>query len=194
MTSEPGFRVGWRGYHRLQVGTYRSPVETELVSAAAPRTRVRARAQSTEQLRAAQAELGRFRGRLTDGPTALSERLREILRLAGRRPTRPGPTRRPKPTAPLPPRSDAEMILQRPATRPPASSTAPARTAETAGRHGKAQAAARRQLDHRRAEAVRLRDTARTDYASSPPDAQQARDRADTEAAPRRSDADRARP
>ena len=33
MSAEPGFRVGWRGYDRVQVDTYRSRVETELASA-----------------------------------------------------------------------------------------------------------------------------------------------------------------
>ena len=186
MRSEPGFRVGWRGYHRLQVDTYRSRVETELVSARSAQERaVHAHAQSTEQLRAAQAELGRLRGQLTNSPTALSERLREILHLAGQEAEQ---TRADAQTEADQLRSragsDAEMILQQ--ARDTAAGILNGARAEQQKLQAdieQAQAAARQQLDTARAEAIRLRDTARTELHQLSADAQQARDRADTEAA-----------
>jgi cell division septum initiation protein DivIVA len=80
---DPGFRVGWRGYDRLEVDNYRSRVEAELASTRIAHERAaQAHAQITERLRAAQTDLGRVRGQLTNSPTALSDRLREILHLA----------------------------------------------------------------------------------------------------------------
>jgi chromosome segregation ATPase len=77
------FQIGWRGYDRRQVDTYRSRLEAELASAREAHERlVRAHAQATERLRAAQADIVRLRAQLTDSPSALSERLREILHLA----------------------------------------------------------------------------------------------------------------
>src|SRR5205823_646031 len=77
VSSDPGFRVGWRGYDRIQVDNYRSRVETELASARSAHERaVRAHAQTTERLRAAQTDVGRLRGQLTNSPTGLSDRLR----------------------------------------------------------------------------------------------------------------------
>lgn len=79
----PEFQVAWRGYDRGQVDTYRGRLETELTSARDAHERlVRAHAQATERLRAAQADIVRLRAQLTDSPSALSERLREILHLA----------------------------------------------------------------------------------------------------------------
>lgn len=79
----PTFRVGWRGYDQGQVDTYRSRVEADLNSIRQAHERaVRAHAQIAEQLRAAQAELTRVRAQRIGSPSALSERLREILDLA----------------------------------------------------------------------------------------------------------------
>ena len=194
MRPEPGFRVSWRGYDRSQVDTYRSRVETELSSARSAQERaVHAHAQITERLRAAQSDLGRLRGQLTDSSTTLSERLREILHLAGQEAEQ---TRADA-------QADADQIRSRAGTDAEtivhqARDTAAgilngARTqqqklqAETAD----AQAAAGQQLDDAHAEAAQVRDTARTELHQLAAEAEQARDRADAEAAARRSDADR---
>ncbi len=193
MSSDPGFRVGWRGYDRRQVDSYRSRVETELASARGAQERaVHAQAQTTERLRAAQSDLGRLRGQLTNSPAALSERLREILHLAAQEAEQ---TRADAQTEADQIRSragtDAETIVQQ-ARDTAAGILDGARTeqqklqAETAD----AQAAARQQLDDARADAIRLRDTSRTELDQLAAEAQQARDRADTEAAARRTDAD----
>ena len=194
MSSEPGFRVGWRGYDRRQVDTYRSRVETELASARSAQERaVHAHAQTTERLRAAQSDLGRLRGQLTDSPTALSERLREILHLAAQEAEQ---TRADAQTEADQIRSragtDAETIVHR-ARDTAAGILDGARTEQQKLQANieEAQAAARQQLDDAHAEAIRLRDTARTELHQLAAEAQQARDRADTEAAARRSDADR---
>ena len=194
MSSEPGFRVGWRGYDRLQVDTYRSRVESELVSARSAQDRaVHAHAQTTERLRAAQSDLGRLRGQLTNSPTALSDRLREILQLAGQEAEQ---TRADAQTEADQLRSragtDAETILQQ--ARDTAAGILNGARAEQQKLQADivdAQAAARQQLDTARAEAIRLRDTACTELHQLSADAQQVRERADTEAAARRGDADR---
>jgi cell division septum initiation protein DivIVA len=78
-----GFGVSWRGYDRLEVDNYRSRVESELASTRTAYERAaQAHAQTTERLRAVQNDLGRVRSQLTNSPTALSDRLREILHLA----------------------------------------------------------------------------------------------------------------
>ena len=83
MRSDPGFRVGWRGYDRGDVDNYRSRVEADLAAArSAQENAAQAHAQIAERLHAAQADLGRLRASLTNTPTALSDRLREILHLA----------------------------------------------------------------------------------------------------------------
>ena len=194
MSAEPGFRVGWRGYDRRQVDTYRSRVETELVSARSAHDRaVHAHAQTTERLRAAQSDLGRLRDQLTNSPTALSERLREILHLAGQEAEQ---IRADAKTEADQIRSragsDAEAIAQH--ARDTAAGILDGARAEQQKRQAnieEAQAAARQQLDDARAEAIRLRDTARTELGQLAAEAEQARDRADAEAAARRSDADR---
>jgi len=194
MRSQPGFRVSWRGYDRSQVDTYRSRVESELVSARSAQDRaVQAHAQSTERLRAAQSDLGRLRGQLTNSPAALSDRLREILQLAGQEAEQ---TRADAQTEADQLRSragtDAETILQQ--ARDTAAGIVNGARAEQQKLQAEtedAQAAARQQLDTARTEAARLRDTARTELRELAADAQQARERADTEAAARRGDADR---
>src|SRR4051794_36384639 len=83
LSSDSGFRVGMRGYDREQVDKYRSRIEAELAAArTAHDGAMRAQAQTTERLRAVQRDLDRLRNQLTNSPTALSERLREILQLA----------------------------------------------------------------------------------------------------------------
>ena len=194
MRSEPGFRVRWRGYDRLQVDTYRSRVETELVSARSAQDRaVHAHAQITERLRAAQSDLGRLRGQLTDSPTALSDRLREILQLAAQEAEQ---TRADAQTEADQLRSragtDAETIVHQ--ARDTAAGILNGARAEQQKLQAdieEAQAAARQQLDDAHAEAARLRDTSQTEVRQLAAEAEQARDRADAEAAARRSDADR---
>jgi cell division septum initiation protein DivIVA len=84
MRTDARFHVAWRGYDRRQVDTYRSRVETELAAARHAHERaVRGQAEAGERLRATQAELVRLRAQLTNSPSALSDRLREILDLAG---------------------------------------------------------------------------------------------------------------
>ena len=193
MRSEPGFRVGWRGYDRGQVDTYRSRVETELVSARAAQDRaVHAHAQTTDRLRAAQTELGRLRGQLTNSPTALSERLREILHLAGQEAEQ---TRADAQTEADQIRSragtDAETIVQH--ARDTAAGILNGARAEQQKLQAdieEAQAAAGQQLDTAHADAARVRDTVRTELDQLAAEAEQARDHADEEAAARRSDAD----
>ncbi len=194
MRSEPAFRVSWRGYHRPQVDTYRSRVETELASARSAHDRaVHAHAQITERLRAARGDLGRLRDQLTNSPTALSERLREILQLAAQEAEQ---TRADAQTEADQLRSragtEAETIVQQ-ARDTAAGILDGARTEQQKLQANieEAQAAARQQLDDARAEAIRLRDTARTELGQLAAEAEQARDRADAEAAARRSDADR---
>ena len=194
MSSQPGFRVGWRGYDRNQVDSYRSRVETELASARSAQERaVHAHAQSTERLRAAQSDLGRLRGQLTDSPTALSERLREILQLAGQEAEQ---TRADAQTEADQIRSragtDAETIVQQ--ARDTAAGILNGARAEQQKLQAdiaEEQAAARQQLDDARAEAARVRDTGRTELDQLAAEAEQARERADTEAAARRAEADR---
>ncbi len=194
MSSDPGFRVSWRGYHRGQVDTYRARVETELASARSAQERaVHAHAQTTERLRAAQADLGRLRGQLTNSPTALSERLREILQLAGQEAEQ---TRADAQTEADQIRSragtDAETILRQ--ARDTAAGIlngARAEQQKLQAEIAEAQAAAGQQLDDAHAEAIRVRDTVRTELDRLAAEAEQARERADAEAAARRSDADR---
>jgi cell division septum initiation protein DivIVA len=82
-SADRGFGVSWRGYDRLEVDNYRSRVESELASTRTAYERAaQAHAQTTERLRAVQNDLGRVRSQLTNSPTALSDRLREILHLA----------------------------------------------------------------------------------------------------------------
>ncbi len=82
-SADRGFGVSWRGYDRVEVDNYRSRVESELASTRTAYERAaQAHAQTTEQLRAVQNDLGRVRNQLTNSPTALSDRLREILHLA----------------------------------------------------------------------------------------------------------------
>jgi cell division septum initiation protein DivIVA len=82
-STDRGFGVSWRGYDRLEVDNYRSRVESELASTRTAYERAaQAHAQTTERLRAVQNDLGRVRNQLTNSPTALSDRLREILHLA----------------------------------------------------------------------------------------------------------------
>jgi cell division septum initiation protein DivIVA len=82
-SADRGFGVSWRGYDRVEVDTYRSRVESELASTRTAYERAaQAHAQTTERLRAVQNDLGRVRNQLTNSPTALSDRLREILHLA----------------------------------------------------------------------------------------------------------------
>jgi cell division septum initiation protein DivIVA len=83
ISARPGFGASWRGYDRDQVDRYRSTVETDLANIRIGYQReVRAHAQLSEQLRARESDLARLRGQLTNSPSALSERLREILHLA----------------------------------------------------------------------------------------------------------------
>ena len=194
MSSEPGFRVGWRGYDRVQVDNYRSRVETELVSARSGHERaVHAHAQITERLHAAQSDLGRLRSQLTNSPTALSERLREILQLAAQEAEQ---TRADAQTEADQIRSragtDAETIVQQ--ARDTAAGILNGARAEQQKLQAdiaEAQASAGQQLDTARAEAIRLRDTSQTEVRQLAAEAEQARDRADAEAAARRTDADR---
>jgi cell division septum initiation protein DivIVA len=82
-SADRGFGVSWRGYDRVEVDNYRSRVESELASTRTAYERAaQAHAQTTERLRAVQNDLGRVRSQLTNSPTALSDRLREILHLA----------------------------------------------------------------------------------------------------------------
>jgi cell division septum initiation protein DivIVA len=84
MRTEGSFHVAWRGYDRRQVDTYQSRVENELAAARHAHERaVRGQAEAAERLRATQAEVVRLRGQLTNSPSAVSDRLREILDLAG---------------------------------------------------------------------------------------------------------------
>jgi len=82
-SADRGFGVSWRGYDRQEVDDYRSRIESELASTRTAYERAaQAHAQTTERLRAVQNDLGRVRNQLTNSPTALSDRLREILHLA----------------------------------------------------------------------------------------------------------------
>lgn len=82
-SADRGFGVNWRGYDRVEVDNYRSRVESELASTRAAYERAaQAHTQTSERLRAVQNDLARARNQLTNSPTALSDRLREILHLA----------------------------------------------------------------------------------------------------------------
>jgi colicin import membrane protein len=83
ISADSGFRISWRGYDRGQIDRYRSRIETDLANTRIGYQRaVRAQERLSEQLRATEADLARLRGQHTNSPSALSERLREILQLA----------------------------------------------------------------------------------------------------------------
>lgn len=79
----PEFQVRWRGYDRLQVDSFRRWVQAELASTRDAHHRAMyAHARTAEWLRAAQNDVRRLHGQLANSPTALSDRLQEILQLA----------------------------------------------------------------------------------------------------------------
>lgn len=183
----PEFRVGWRGYDRRQVDTYRTRVETELVSARDAHERlVRAHAQVTERLRAAQAEIVRLRAQPADSPTALSERLREILHLATEE---AGQTRSDA-------QADADRIraeAQTDADDIRARATNDAQALLRQARKNAERIFSEATAEHERVvvELEQQREADRKEREQTRAEADQARERADTEAAARREAADR---
>jgi chromosome segregation ATPase len=205
MNPEHGFRLGWRGYDRVDVDEYRSRIESELASTrAAHEGAVRAQAQTSEQLHAAQADIRRLRGQLTNAPTTLSDRLREILHLAAEEADQ---TRADAEAAADRTRaegqndadeirsragSEAQAVVQR--ARDTAAGIVNQANAEQQRLKAEIEqthAAARQHLADAKVEATRLRDTCAAELRQQAADADQARERADAEAAARRSEADR---
>ena len=215
ISTDPGFRVNWRGYDRVQVDSYRSRVESELASTRIAHERVaQAHAHATEQLHAAQADLGRLRRQRTNTPTALSDRLREILDIAAQDADQTradakgevdqiragakheaGKIRAEAQTAAgeirVRANTEAETIVRQ------ARDTAAGIVNGARAEHQKmtaeieqTQAAARQQLGDAQAEATRIRDNYRAELRQLKADADQAREHADAEAARRRSEAD----
>lgn len=187
MRTDATFHVAWRGYDRRQVDTYRSRVEGELAAARHAHERaVRGQAESGERLRASQDELVRLRAQLTNSPSALSARLREILDLAGQdaEQTRADALAeadqiRAKAT------NDAQMVV-RGARKTAEGIVNAAREEEqkTKGELEQVQTATRQQFEQARAEALTARQQADAE-------ALRVREQADAEAETRRSAADR---
>ena len=182
MSADSGFRVGWRGYDRGQVDSYRSRVETDLANTRIGYQRaIHAHERLSEQLRARETDLARVRGQLTDSPSALSERLREILHLAAQdaEETRAAALAEACQTGVEAQadadqlRADAETVLKQ------AQETA----AAVVGR-----AHAEQQND--RAELEQEQATVRQQLAEASVEAERARERAGAEAAARRDEAD----
>jgi colicin import membrane protein len=183
MSTDPGFRVSWRGYDRGQVDSYRSRLEADLATLRAGyEHEVRAHAQLSERLRASEADLARLRGQLSNSPSALSERLREILHLAGQdaeqtRAAAQDEARQQRADAQAEAdqiRADAETVLKQ----------AQQAAAEIASRARTEQQQSKADLEQEQAN-IRQRLTAAT------AEAEQAREHADAEAAARREQADR---
>lgn len=205
MRAEPGFRVGWRGYDRQQVDSYRSRIEGELAAARLAHERVlHAHAQIVERLSTAESQLGRLRGEKTNSPTALSERLREILQLAAQDAEQ---TRSDARTEADRIRAVAQSDADKLRSHSRAEAEALVRQARDAAAAllddaraeqqriqselGEARAAGQREREELTAELARLREASRADLEEAAAEARQARERADAEADARRSDADR---
>lgn len=173
----PTFRVGWRGYDQGQVDTYRNRVEADITSIRQAHERaVRAHAQLAEQLRAAQAELTRVRAQRIGSPSALSERLREILDLAAQEAQQ---TR-------MDGQNEADQI------RASASNDAQALVRQAHRTAENIVAEARAEQQRLAAEVEQARIAGHRELEQARAEQQQARDRADAEAAARREAADRA--
>jgi chromosome segregation ATPase len=183
----PEFQVAWRGYDRRQVETYRGRLEAEVASAREAHDRlVRAHAQATERLRAAQADIVRLRAQLTDSPSALSERLREILHLAAEDAAQ---TRSDAQT-------DADRIRAEAQTdaddiRARATNDAQAVTRQARKNAERIVSEASAERDRVKVEVEQQREAARKEHEQARAEADQARERADAEAATRRQAADR---
>lgn len=205
MKPEAGFRLGWRGYDRVDVDEYRTRVESELASSrAAHENAARAHAQTTEQLRSAQADIRRLRGQLTNAPTTLSDRLREILHLAAEEADQ---TRADAEAAAdrirAEGKTDADEIRSRAGNEAQSVVQNARETAAGIVNQANAEqqrlkaeveqlhAAARQHLADAKVEATRLRDTCAAELSQQAAEAGQARERADAEAAARRNEADR---
>jgi cell division septum initiation protein DivIVA len=183
----PGFEVTWRGYDRGQVDTYRARLEAEVTSARDAHERlVRAHAQATERLRAAQSDLVRLRGQLTDSPSALSDRLREILHLAAQDAEQ---TRSDAQTDADKIRADAQTEADD--IRARATNDAQALTRQARRNAERMLGEARAEQEHIKVEVEKQRDAARNEREQARAEADQARERADAEAAARRQAADR---
>ncbi|HEY3089961.1 MAG TPA: hypothetical protein VGJ59_18070 [Jatrophihabitantaceae bacterium] len=183
----PEFQIGWRGYDRRQVDTYRARLEAELASAREAHERlVRGHAQATERLRAAQADIVRLRGQLTDSPSALSERLREILHLAAED---AGQTRADAQTEADRTRADAHTDADDIRASATNDAQAVMRQARKNAERIVSEAGAER--DRVKAELEQQGEAARKEHEQARAQADQARDRADAEAAARREAADR---
>lgn len=173
---EVAFRVGWRGYDRGQVDTYRARIESDLNTTRTGYERaVRAHAEVAERLRVAQADLARLRSQLSDSPSALSERLREILDLAGQDAHQ---TR-------LEAEADADQIRARASNDAQSIVKQARRTAEEIVNE------TRTEQQRVRAEAEELRVSTRRELDETLAEAQRQREKADTEATARRNAADR---
>lgn len=205
MPAEPGFEVSWRGYDRQQVDSYRSRIEGELAAARLAHERVlHAHAQIAERLHAAEAQLARLRAEMTNSPTALSERLREILQLAAEdadqtRSDARTEADRIRAVA----QADADQLGSQ-ARADAEAMVAQAREAAVAmveeGRTEQAQlqaalmdtrAAGQREREEVKAELTRLREASHADLERLANEARQARERADAEAEARRGEAER---
>ncbi len=190
---DPGFRVNWRGYDRVEVDGYRSRVEGELASARIAHERVmQAHAQAAERLRTAQADIARLRGQLTNSPTALSERLREILDLAAKdaEQTRADALAEADQIRASASTGADTIVEQARATAAAMVNDARAEQQQLKDEIEKAKAAARQQLNDAHAEALRHRDTGRAELDQLVAQANQAREHADTEAKQARERAD----
>lgn len=181
------FRVGWRGYDRHQVDAYRTRLETELAAARDAHERlVRAHAQATERVRAAQADLVRLRAQLADSPSALSERLREILHLAAEE---AGQTRSDAQTEADRMRADAQTDADEIRARATNDAQALMRQARKNAERIIGEATA--ELERAKVEIEQEREAVRKERAAALAEADQARERADAEAAAHREAADR---
>ena len=185
--SSPEFQAAWRGYDRRQVDTYRGRLEAEVASAREAHDRlVRAHAQATERLRAAQADIVRLRAQLTDSPSALSERLREILHLAAED---AGQTRSDAQADADRIRAEAQTEADDIRARATNDAQAVMRQARKNAERIVTEAGAER--DRVKVEVEQQREAARKERDQARAEADQARERADTEATTRRQAADR---
>ena len=183
ISADSGFRISWRGYDRGQIDRYRSRVETDLANTRIGYQRaVRAQGRLSDQLRAREADLARLRGQLTNSPSALSERLREILQLAEQdaEETRAsaqaeaGQTQADARAEADQVRADAEEVVKQ----------AQEAAAEILSRAHAEQQKSRADFEHEQA-------IVRRQLAEATTEAEQARQHADAEAAARRDQADR---
>jgi cell division septum initiation protein DivIVA len=181
------FRIGMRGYDRHEVDTYRNRIESEISTLRAAHERaVHAHAQAAERLRAAKTEINRLRNESTNSPSALSDRLRDILDLAAQDADQ---TRADAQNEADQIRADAQNEADQIRARA-------TNDADQVVKQARAKAEgivneARSEQEKRQAEIQQAQAAARRQIDAARAEADEARERADVEAAARRREADR---